>query len=83
MAAFLEIMPQSNEREKKRERILEWVEEVTGKGNLRKHPDRIPESAVKTSEENDEGDSSDDDEGDSSDDNEETNEKTEKETDNE
>ena len=63
------------EREKKRERILEWVEEVTGKGNLRKYPDHIPESAVKTSEENDEGDSSDD--------NEETNEKTEKETDNE
>ena len=56
------------EREKKRERILEWVEEVTKKGKLLKHPDRIPESAVKPSEESSE---------------EETNEKTEKETENE
>ena len=76
------------EREKKRERILEWVGEVTGKGNLRKYPDRIPESAVKKSEKNDEEESSEDTE--SSDDNketseqtEDTNDKTEKETDNE
>ena len=71
------------EREKKRERILEWVEEVTGKGNLRKYPERIPESAVKKSEEEEGSSENTDISDDSEDTSEETNEKTEKETNNE